>query len=428
MRIVTRRWQLVLLVLSLALASAACERAQLLAPTNSTITLSSSVRVLPTGGSAELSAFVSEGSGTPVQNGTTVRFTTTLGRIDPIEAQTRNGVATTTFFAGESSGVAEIKAISGGAGGGTGTTNTISITVGAAAVNTVTLRANPGSVGPSGGTVELIATVVAEGGRTLEAIPVTFRTSQGVLNPLTATTSASGEARTTLTTSQEATVTATAGTKDSNAVTIGVRAAPGVTLACAPSGGTAGSNCSAVQPTGASNVATVVFTVSRGTGTSNLRSATLNFGDGSSQDLGTLAGGAATITHSYSGPSGSSPATYVASVQATDVNGESTSTSVTVGVIPRQPLAISLTVSLATAVLGQGQTATLTSTVTPAAGGADAAKSYSWDFGDGSTATTSGPSTSHVYTTNGPKTATVTVETTDGRTATARAEFVTSGI
>jgi PKD repeat protein len=55
-------------------------------------------------------------------------------------------------------------------------------------------------------------------------------------------------------------------------------------------------------------------------------------------------------------------------------------------------------------------------------------QSFKWDFGDGSTATTSGGVTSHVYTSNGAKEATVTVETTDGRTATGRTAFIISGI
>jgi PKD repeat protein len=55
-------------------------------------------------------------------------------------------------------------------------------------------------------------------------------------------------------------------------------------------------------------------------------------------------------------------------------------------------------------------------------------ESFTWDFGDDTTATTSGNTTTHVYRTNGPKTATVTVKTTDGRTATARAEFIVTGI
>ena len=66
----------------LALAGAACDKVPLLAPTSSTVTLTAQSHVLPTGGSTEVSAYVLESSGTPVQNGTTVRFTTTLGRVD----------------------------------------------------------------------------------------------------------------------------------------------------------------------------------------------------------------------------------------------------------------------------------------------------------------------------------------------------------
>jgi hypothetical protein len=204
-----------------ALATLACEKAQLLAPTQSTITVSAASRLLPSNGETEVSAAVVEQAGTPVQNGTTVRFTTNLGRLDPVEAQTRNGVATTRFFGNNSSGVARITATSGAASGGTNNANVVEITVGAAGVNTITLRANPGSVGPNGGTVELIATVVGEDGQPLPGILVTFNADQGSLSSNTATTSASGEARTTLTANQQAVVSATAGTKTSGNVTVG---------------------------------------------------------------------------------------------------------------------------------------------------------------------------------------------------------------
>ena len=101
------------------LAVIACDTMQLAAPTNSTVTVTSGALVLPAGGSTAVSAFVAESSGTPVQNGTSVRFTTTLGRVDPVEAQTRNGIAVTMFHAGDISGVADIRATSGSTGGGT---------------------------------------------------------------------------------------------------------------------------------------------------------------------------------------------------------------------------------------------------------------------------------------------------------------------
>ena len=72
-------------------------------------------------GVTEISAYVIEQAGTAVQNGTSVRFTTSLGRVDPVEVETHNGMATTTFFAGDVSGVAEVRATSGNAGAGTTT-------------------------------------------------------------------------------------------------------------------------------------------------------------------------------------------------------------------------------------------------------------------------------------------------------------------
>jgi len=87
---------------------------------------------------------VSESSGTPVQNGTTVRFTTTLGTLSAAEAQTTNGMATTMLIAGGTSGLAEVRAVSGAATGGAAAaaTNVVTITIGTAAVTALAVRAN----------------------------------------------------------------------------------------------------------------------------------------------------------------------------------------------------------------------------------------------------------------------------------------------
>src|SRR5688500_9493213 len=108
----------IIVLIAAAALTAACDKAQLLAPTQSTITVSAPTRVLPSNGTTPITAAVIEQAGTPVQNGTTVRFTTTLGRVDPVEVQTTNGLAITTFFAGPNSGIAEIQANSGAATGG----------------------------------------------------------------------------------------------------------------------------------------------------------------------------------------------------------------------------------------------------------------------------------------------------------------------
>jgi adhesin/invasin len=417
------------LLAATASAVGACDKVPLMAPTNSTITVSAPTQVLASGGSAEITAFVLEEGGTPVQNGTAVRFSSTLGRVEPVEARTTNGLAITTFFADNSSGVAEIRATSGAAAGGTDNTNVVQLTVGAAAVNTVTLRANPGSVGPGGGAVELIATVIGADGQLLPGVAVTFSTDQGSLSAPSVTTNVNGESRTTLTTTQQAVVSATAGITTSSSATVTVRSGPSVTITCAPASGTG--NCAAVQADTTSNTATVIFTITKPTGSSTLRTATIDFGDGNSQSLGNLAGGTATSTRVYSGPSGSTATSYTATVQVVDIDGEAASASTVVIVTPKAvppQLLATLTAALGTAVVGVGQPVTLTAAVTPATDGADVVSSYAWTFGDNTTAQTDGNATTHVYTSNGAKTATVEVTTTDGRTATAVVQFIVSGV
>jgi hypothetical protein len=110
-------------------ASSACDKVPLTAPVASTISVSALSTALPPGGSTEVIAVVTEEAGTPVQNGTLVRFSTTSGRVDPAEATTRDGLARTTFTAGSTAGTAKITATSGAAQGGD-PDNTVEITVG----------------------------------------------------------------------------------------------------------------------------------------------------------------------------------------------------------------------------------------------------------------------------------------------------------
>ena len=85
-------------------ASAACDKVPLTAPTGATVTLFSNTTIVPVNGSAEITATVIEAGGTGVQNGTVVSFTTTIGTIDPTEARTQNGKATVRLNAGGRSG------------------------------------------------------------------------------------------------------------------------------------------------------------------------------------------------------------------------------------------------------------------------------------------------------------------------------------
>src|ERR1035437_10238928 len=102
---------LLVVVSSVALV-VACQKVPLLAPSGSTITLTSSATTLPVNGTTTLIAQVLEASGTPPPHGTNVTFTTSLGTVQPFEATTdTGGRVAVTFVAGTSSGTATITAL-----------------------------------------------------------------------------------------------------------------------------------------------------------------------------------------------------------------------------------------------------------------------------------------------------------------------------
>src|SRR5579872_2015349 len=139
-------------VLALAAALAAgCEKSPLVAPTGSTISLTTSTNVLSPNASVAIIAQVIEASGNPPHSGTQITFTTTLGTILPAVTSTdSSGRAVVTFSAGGANGTASIGATSGGAS--TGATGGLRISIGSAAVGAVRVGANPASVSALGAT------------------------------------------------------------------------------------------------------------------------------------------------------------------------------------------------------------------------------------------------------------------------------------
>lgn len=382
--------------------AAACDKVPLLAPGNSTIALSANATTIPSGGSVGLTAFVTEPSGTAVQNGTTVRFTSTLGTVAPSEVQTRNGLAVATFTAGAGSGVAEVHAVSGGATGTstTGTTTTtcgtncVQITVGAAAVSAVSVRANPGAVPPGGGSVEIIAIATgggASGNLPLASIPVSFSTTAGTLSASTAVTDANGEARVQLTTTRKATVTASVGAQ-SKTVDVALTAPASVTLSTNPSNPTVGQ--------------AVLLTITPAADTSP--TVVVDWGDGNQSSLG-LVQSAQTAAHTYR-----SAGSYGITAVATQ-DGASFQTSTAVTVAP--PPSVALAASVNT-----GTTATnFVFTVTPAT--ANGVKDVTIDFGDGDSqdlgSITSAAAISHRFGNTGTYTIKATETDGSGNTTTA---------
>jgi hypothetical protein len=385
----------------------ACDRVALMAPSGSTIVLSTDAQTLPLSGKTRIIAQVIEPAGTPPNKGTLVSFTTSLGQIVPPEAETDSGGRVAVVFAaGALSGTATISAVSGGVT--TGTTGAVKIAVGAAGVATIGMTATPASIAP-GGTSKIEATVSDTTGTVVAGVPVTFTTDTGSMNSSVVLTDANGTASALLTTSKTAKVTATAGVASTNgtATTAAPTASVTVTVEPLPTVSISVAGAATAQV----NVP-VAFTivVNPGTGASTtITNVTVNFGDGTQESLG-AATGTTTVQHVYA-----SDGSKTARVTATDSNGGTTSAATIVFVQTQAPI-VSLTIESSSTVAG-ATTVTFRATVTPS--GTQVAQ-YVWNFGDGQSLTTTAPNNSvtHQYVTATlPKTATVTITTTTLQTA-----------
>src|SRR5918993_3775109 len=385
---------------SLSLATA-CDKVPLLAPSGSVITLFATAPSVAVNGSIEIVATVIEqgvtatqpgtppangaaapstgqpGAGTPVQNGTLVSFTTTLGRIEPSEARTQNGQVRVKFIANGQSGTATITAFSGGTSG-----RIENFFVGAAAAERVTLTASPQNLGPAGGQSQISARVEDVSGAAVPGVPVSFSASTGQLSSASVLTDETGTARTTLTTARETTVTANVAGKTAE-LTVGLTPRTGVTLT------------GPTTPVSAGLPASFSVGVSS---TANVRDVTVDFGNGRQQSLGALSG-PTTVQNTYS-----SSGTYNVTASATEACGFTEQVSTSVTILPAQPPGVIVTPSTTTPT--RNQVFTVTANVS---GATSTIQEYVWDFGDGRTRTTTGPQTTISYPDVGTKTIQVTV-------------------
>ena len=294
-----RESALAALIVASAFLTVACQKVPLLAPSGSTITLTALATVLPVNGSTDIIAQLIEASGTPPHSGTSVTFTTNLGTVQPSQAETDiAGRVTVKYLASNGSGTATITAISGGVSASG--TNAIKIAIGAAAVGTVRVDANPSIIPASGGTSTITATAFDSNGNLLTTVPVSFTTDAGAVSPAVATTDGNGKAQTTLTTTKAATVTASAGitsgtgtgtgstttSPQSATVKVNVNVSPSITVGT-PS------------PPTPSVGQSVTFPLTYGTDAngSPVQSVTVDFGDGSRPTV--LTGKPASVSHTY---------------------------------------------------------------------------------------------------------------------------------
>jgi len=421
----------------LAISTFSCQKVPLLAPSGSSISLTTAVTVVPLGGTVDIIAQVIEPAGTPPQRGTLVSFTTSLGTLQPTEAETDTaGRAIVRFLAGNGSGTAVITALSGGVSVGG---NTLRLLVGTAAVGSVRVTANPTLLQANGGTSTITAQSLDVNGNPLVSAPVNFSTTAGTIDQSFATSDQNGLATTILRTSTTATVTATVGVQGggSTAPTTTTTAPPTTTppptqtptpAPPASSGQQQGSvivNVSSAPglvitpPTtppgeGLPAAFTIAVTAAAANG-SAVRDVTVDWGDGSTQSLGVVTGNAV-VSHIFT-----VARTYQVVVRVTDTFGNVISQSTSVTVIPVATPTINITPSVPTTP-SNPTTVSFTIQVTPPTGVNITKASIA--YGDGGVDTLGGVNgtivKTHPYThTPGQSfNVTVAVEDTLGRTTT----------
>jgi hypothetical protein len=223
----------------------------------------------------------------------------------------------------------------------------MTLNVGAAAAERVNVTVSP--LGSTGGTATVTATVEDASGNPLPGVSVQFSSTRGALNPTSAITNANGVATSSLTTTGDAVVTATAGAKSGTAnLTLGARAAIGI---------------SAPATITASAPAQFTFTAST---TANIRNVRVNWGDGRSDDLGSLASGSAPLSHTYE-----EGGNYTITATPTMADGSTDpSSSTTVSVSD-----FSVAISASNQTPSAGNTVTFTATTTP---NTVAVRRYQW--------------------------------------------------
>ncbi|HUK36451.1 MAG TPA: Ig-like domain-containing protein [Vicinamibacterales bacterium] len=409
----------------------ACSRVPLLAPSGSSITLTTATAVLPLNGSATVIAQVVESAGTAPQAGTHVTFTTSLGTIQPSDATTDSSGRATATFSSSSSGTATITAISGGAT--TGSSGALKILVGAAAVQKIVVGATPATVPALGGSTTIAATVFDVNGNLITGIPVTFTTTAGTLSASIVNTDVNGNASTTLTTAQAATVTASVGVGNSTSTTPPSTTPPatGTPSTGTPTTGTpsASGQASASVTVSIAAAPTIVitppttapsaglpasFTIAvtvPATG-SAIKDVSVDWGDNSATDLGAVTGNAV-VSHVYT-----NAGTFVVKASATDATGNTTSVSSIVTVIVATSPTVIVTPTVVPTVHAAQMPVTFQVQVTPPTG--VGVVSVTMNFGDGVTSSLGGltgtTTVQHTYTAAGSFPVTVSVTDTLGRT------------
>ncbi len=363
------------------LCTGTCKKAPITAPDSSSLVVTVNPKVIPLGGESVVRVVGYKASGTPVPDGTVVYFSADLGSIETSK-ETKDGAAEVAFHSSDNrSGVANITVKSGNA---EVSPEEITVTIGASALSSLSISADPPSLPYGGGVSTLRVVAYDDSFNPLPGVPVIITTDQGQLNSRgnVLTTGADGRVVDSLQTTLTADVTASSGGGDGSS---GIGAANDAVTANVTVN-VAGSEDALPKPEfthspESPNVGDkVVFNASESTDPDGtIVSYHWDFGDGKT-------GSGLTVTHKYKVDK-----TYIVVLTVTDNDGNSASVSYSVAVNPTDTPVAFITFTPEDPKVNE--TVTFDGRASTDSDGNII--SYQWYFGDGNTA--SGDKVTHAY-------------------------------
>lgn len=185
----TLQWGSLLFLMTLLAVS--CDPADPVAPTGTVLHLSVYPTRISSNGTAQVTVSAIRANGNPVNPGTEIRLSTTLGTIDPVIRTDASGVARGTLRGDGRVGTATVSAFSGAV-----EPVTAEVVIGQLAAS-LSLQVSPSGVPESGGTLDLLALVRDDQSQPLADAAVNFRSQVGTLESggRFVMTNAAGEAR-----------------------------------------------------------------------------------------------------------------------------------------------------------------------------------------------------------------------------------------
>lgn len=156
--------------------AAACDEGTPTAPTGTILHVSANPTLIATTGSSAITIQAVRSNGNPVNPGTEIRLSTTIGTIESVVYTDDDGVAHATLHGNGQSGTATVSAYSGAV-----EAVTAEVVVGVPA-GSIQLTVSPTSVPETGGTLTLLALVRDEQGQPLAGASVNFSSEAGTLD------------------------------------------------------------------------------------------------------------------------------------------------------------------------------------------------------------------------------------------------------